>query len=133
MRGDWAAPGCAALSEIVRQSDFVGRYGGEEFLVLLPSTDVDGARVMGEKIRSVVGEIVIPTVQRKISVSIGIAVLPDHALDAETLAQAADRALYSAKSLGRDRVEVAVDGTGLFSGSTEQTDPKEHADDLIPD
>ena len=80
--------------------------------------------MIGEKIRSAIGEIVVPTVQRRITVSVGIAVLPDHAFDAETLAQAADRALYSAKSLGRNRVEVAAPGTGLLPDSSEGTDPE---------
>jgi diguanylate cyclase (GGDEF)-like protein len=122
----------AALREIIRESDFVGRYGGEEFLVLLPATGEDGARVIGEKIRSVIGEIVVPTVQRQITVSIGIAVLPDHAFDAETLAQAADRALYSAKSRGRNRVEVAAPGTGLLFESSEPADPQGDPAVILP-
>jgi diguanylate cyclase (GGDEF)-like protein len=100
----------AALLEIVRQSDFVGRYGGEEFLALLPATGEDGAQVIGEKIRNAIAEILVPGLESAITVSVGIAVLPDHAFDAETLAQAADRALYSAKSRGRNRVEMAASG-----------------------
>jgi len=105
----------AVLLESVRQSDLVGRYGGEEFLALLPSTDGNGAQVIGEKIRLAISEIIVPGLEASISVSVGIAVLPDHAFDAETLAQAADRALYSAKSRGRNRVEVAASGTGPLS------------------
>jgi diguanylate cyclase (GGDEF)-like protein len=106
-RGDdvLAAVG-AVLSSSIRISDFAGRFGGEEFLILLPDTDSVGAVALAEKIRSAVAAIQVPTIERAITLSIGIAVLPDHALDAEALQRAADRALYTAKNSGRDRVEV---------------------------
>jgi diguanylate cyclase (GGDEF)-like protein len=106
-RGDdvLAAVG-AALSSSIRVSDFAGRFGGEEFLVLLPDTDSVGAIALAEKIRSAVAAIQVPTIERTITLSVGIAVLPDHALDADALQRAADRALYTAKNSGRDKVEV---------------------------
>ena len=98
------------LRDTVRQSDFAGRYGGEEFLILLPDTDEEGAKVIAEKIRSSLAEILVTGLDRRITASVGVAILPVHALDAETLVQEADRALYVAKSKGRDRVEViAID------------------------
>jgi diguanylate cyclase (GGDEF)-like protein len=96
----------AVLSSSIRVSDFAGRFGGEEFLVLLPDTDSIGAVALAEKIRSAVAAIQVPTIERAITLSVGVAVLPDHALDADALLQAADRALYTAKNTGRDRVEV---------------------------
>jgi diguanylate cyclase (GGDEF)-like protein len=108
-RGDDALAAVGAvLSATVRTSDFAGRYGGEEFLVLLPDTDTEGARRLAEKVRETIASIRISTVDRKITMSVGIAVLPDHALDADSLVRAADRALYLAKSSGRDRVEVVL-------------------------
>ena len=106
-RGDdvLAAVG-AAITSSIRVSDFAGRFGGEEFLVLLPDTDAVGAVALAEKIRSAVAAIQVPTIDRAITLSVGIAVLPDHVLDADALQRAADRALYTAKNSGRDRVEV---------------------------
>lgn len=100
----------AALRATLRESDFAGRYGGEEFLVLLPATGVDGAKVLANKIRHVVSEIFVPGVERKITISCGIATIPDHAADADSLVRCADRALYAAKANGRDRLEVALVG-----------------------
>lgn len=106
-RGDdvLAAVG-AALNESIRASDFAGRYGGEEFLILLPDTDVIGALALAEKIRAAISAIRIPTIEQLITTSVGVAVMPGHALDAETLERAADRALYAAKNNGRNRVEL---------------------------
>jgi diguanylate cyclase (GGDEF)-like protein len=96
------------LRGLLRESDFAGRYGGEEFLVLLATTDEEKARTVAEKIRLAVKELRIPTIDRQITVSVGVAVFPDQADDAESLERGADRALYAAKSRGRDRVEVAT-------------------------
>ena len=106
-RGDdvLAAVG-AALSASIRVSDFAGRYGGEEFLVLLPDTDRTGGAALAAKIRSAVAAIRVPSVTAAITMSVGIATLPDHALDAVSLERAADRALYTAKNAGRDRIEI---------------------------
>jgi diguanylate cyclase (GGDEF)-like protein len=96
----------AALSDTLRAADFAGRYGGEEFLVLLPATGPEGAHEIAEKIRTAVADIRVPTVAQRITLSVGIAVLPDHANDAGSLERAADRALYAAKNAGRDRIEM---------------------------
>jgi diguanylate cyclase (GGDEF)-like protein len=63
---------------------------------------------MAEKIRAAVAAIDVPTVGQSITLSVGIAVMPDHAVDAETLQRFADRALYAAKNAGRDRTEFFV-------------------------
>jgi diguanylate cyclase (GGDEF)-like protein len=96
----------ALMPSTLRATDFAGRYGGEEFLILLPGTDAEGARLIAEKIRQAVGHIHVPAVERRVTVSIGVATLPTHATDADSLERAADRALYAAKAAGRDRVEV---------------------------
>jgi diguanylate cyclase (GGDEF)-like protein len=96
----------SALQSACRESDFVGRAGGEEFLVLLPDTDLEGAQTVAEKIRIAIAAITIPSIRQAITTSVGIAVLPDHAGDSNTLVRHADRALYIAKKNGRNRVEA---------------------------
>jgi diguanylate cyclase (GGDEF)-like protein len=108
-RGDdvLAAVG-AVLRDELRGSDFVGRMGGEEFVMLLPGTDRAGAVEAAEKIRAAIAALSVPGVEREITISIGIAVIPEHAGDADGLLREADRALYAAKEGGRNRVAVAV-------------------------
>jgi diguanylate cyclase (GGDEF)-like protein len=108
-RGDevLAAVG-VAMRSVLRDSDFVGRYGGEEFLMLLPDTGNAGALQVAEAVRSVVSAISIPGVEQPITASVGVAILPDHAGEATTLFRMADRSLYAAKNRGRDRVESAA-------------------------
>ena len=98
-----------ALQSAVRDSDFVGRYGGEEFLLLLPETDKQAALQVAEKVRKAIATIHLPNLNQ-ITASIGVAVIPDDAGDAPTLIRSADRALYSAKKNGRNRVETIVPG-----------------------
>ena len=95
------------LQAVLRTSDSAGRTGGEEFLVLLPSTDLDGALAVAENIREGFAGIRALEVDEPITVSIEIAVLPRHATDAEGLQRSADRALYLAKANGRDRIELS--------------------------
>ena len=96
----------STLTATVRDGDFVGRAGGEEFLILLPDTNTDGAQLVAETIRAAVAAIAIPTVERPITASLGIAILPDHAGDATSLLRHADQALYTAKKNGRNRIET---------------------------
>jgi diguanylate cyclase (GGDEF)-like protein len=98
----------AVLTATVRASDFVGRNGGEEFIVLLPDTDTSSALIVADRIRNAVTEILVPGVDREITVSLGIATIPDHAGDGDLLIRSADRALYAAKANGRNRVEIAA-------------------------
>jgi diguanylate cyclase (GGDEF)-like protein len=118
-RGDevLAAVG-VTLKNIARGSDFVGRYGGEEFLLLLPATDQEGALHLAEASRQAIAAITIPNLDSTITASVGVALLPDDAGDAVTLFRAADRALYSAKRNGRNQVQAA---------STQAPSPEEQA------
>ena len=95
----------AALGSIGRTDDFVGRYGGEEFLLLLPATDRKEALAVAEALRRSIAAITVPNVDRTVTASVGVAVLAEDAADATTLFRAADRALYAAKRNGRNRVE----------------------------
>nr|WP_051123633.1 GGDEF domain-containing protein [Amycolatopsis sp. ATCC 39116] len=103
------------LDEVTRPSDVVGRFGGEEFLVLLPDTDQAAATVAGERIRSAVAGLQIRTTNKRgdqtlvseRTASIGVAVFPDHGDTLPTLMQAADAAVYEAKEGGRNQVRIA--------------------------
>ena len=91
-------------------SDFAGRWGGEEFVVLLPDTDHAGALGLAETLRATLEGLITPTVAAaRITASLGVATLPDHAADGPALIRAADRALYAAKKAGRNRVMAATD------------------------
>ena len=119
-RGDDVLAAVAAtLDGTVRDSDFVGRYGGEEFIVLLPDTGREEAAVVAEKIRSAVSKISVPGVPRAITISIGVAVMPDDAGESVTLLQQADRRLYAAKGAGRNRVVAADAGQGAEAEAAE--------------
>ena len=94
------------LRENVRSIDIVGRYGGEEFFVILPDTHSDGARFVGERIRQAVEAVPIKAYDEnvKATVSIGVATFPQDGRQLEELIDKADTALYRAKKLGRNRV-----------------------------
>jgi diguanylate cyclase (GGDEF)-like protein len=99
------------FQENIRTSDTAFRYGGEEFCVMLPETNLEKARVVAEKLRRKVEELPACMAEgketRKITISIGIASFPECALEKKQLIVLADDALYKAKEKGRNRVEVA--------------------------
>ncbi len=98
------------LRQQVRESDVVGRFGGEEFTVLLPRTDADGACRIAERLRSGAGLLSVAAAEASISVtvSIGVAVLGEHGSDLFELLAAADLALYRAKDDGRNLVRLCA-------------------------
>jgi diguanylate cyclase (GGDEF)-like protein len=95
------------LREHLRESDFAARIGGEEFLILAPDTDVEGARVLAEKLREALAREEVPQLLEPFTASFGVAVMPFHATNTEALVRRADRACYLAKENGRNRVELA--------------------------
>jgi diguanylate cyclase (GGDEF)-like protein len=104
-KGDQAlAAASASLRASLRESDLVGRYGGEEFLILLPDTPLDGALVLAEKLRAELALVNVPGLDRAVTGSFGVACFPDDAPDGEMLVRMADRALYAAKAGGRNCV-----------------------------
>jgi diguanylate cyclase (GGDEF)-like protein len=98
----------AVMRSTLRDSDFAGRNGGEEFAVILPSTDTAGAREIADKLRLAISAITIPGLDLELTVSLGVAAYPEHAVGPERLERLADAALYVAKRTGRNRVEVAT-------------------------
>ena len=110
--------GDAALLEVsravranIRDADILGRYGGDELILMMPETNEEGARHALQRVLDAVRGMKIPGVdmtrcEKRISLSAGISLFPQHAADAATLQARADLALYQAKRNGRDRLEV---------------------------
>lgn len=100
----------ATLQRSVREDlDIPARYGGEEMMVLMPETDAEGAMRLADRIRIAIAETPLPGPDGEIlhvTVSIGVATLPDHAMTEETLMARADEALYASKRGGRNRVTL---------------------------
>jgi diguanylate cyclase (GGDEF)-like protein len=98
------------LAEAVRESDILARYGGDEFVVVLPETPPSGSLVIAERIRKAIESHRFLSEQglaARISASFGIASYPDHALTPEGLIQKADQAMYRVKERDKNGIEVA--------------------------
>jgi diguanylate cyclase (GGDEF)-like protein/putative nucleotidyltransferase with HDIG domain len=103
------------IREQLRPGQYVGRYAGDEFVVLLPGLDADGGRTIAEDIRRKTSELAIPLRDQpdrtmSVTLSVGVATAPEHGESFEAMFTAADRALFEAKREGRDKVVLA--GTG---------------------
>lgn len=100
------------LRSRVRSQDLVGRYGGEEFLVLLPDTHLRGATELAQQLRQAVEQSACDYADQRIAVTVSIGVFGGRLEPGDSwdmLIHAADRALYAAKAAGRNRVEVAAE------------------------
>jgi diguanylate cyclase (GGDEF)-like protein len=100
----------ALFSSQIRGGDIACRYGGEEFLIILMDANLDAARQRAENLKGQVRNLQVHhrgQTLRQVTVSIGIAAYPDHGTSAQEMINAADRALYRAKTSGRDRIVVA--------------------------
>ena len=94
----------------LRAEDIASRYGGEEFILILPETHVEAAWECAERLRRSAHTMEIPHYGKTlegIRLSIGVACYPQHGATAEALVRAADAALYRAKELGRDQLALA--------------------------
>jgi diguanylate cyclase (GGDEF)-like protein len=97
------------MCEVIRDSDLLARYGGDEFALIAPQTELEGALALAEKLRSGVAEAQPPAAEGtvRVTVSVGIAMLGK---DGRTLFDDADRALYHAKKSGKDCVYWSTEG-----------------------
>jgi diguanylate cyclase (GGDEF)-like protein len=100
------------VTHAVREANVAARYGGEEFLIVLPETAPQGCMLVAERIRKAVERMVVPSGTEKplpqLTVSLGIAVYPEHGQGLEELLQASDKALYESKRAGRNRSTLYV-------------------------
>jgi diguanylate cyclase (GGDEF)-like protein len=96
------------LATHVRDEDVVCRYGGEEFVVVLPGTELEVACERAERWRADLRAMVLPHALegRAVTISVGLASAPEHGSTGDALVRAADQAMYTAKHLGRDRIEA---------------------------
>ncbi|MCL5036539.1 MAG: sensor domain-containing diguanylate cyclase [Chloroflexi bacterium] len=99
------------FKRIIRGTDMAGRYGGEEFCIVLPETDSEGAIAIGERLRKEIEEyeLVYDRQPIKVTISIGIATFPSHSMEMKELIRKADMALYASKDAGRNAVTLSKD------------------------
>jgi diguanylate cyclase (GGDEF)-like protein len=88
----------------VRRIDIAARYGGDEFVALLPETDPTGAYVLAEKIRLGVADLVLPGTDARTTLSVGVVAYPQDGQTSDELMITADRAMYGSKRQGKNRV-----------------------------
>jgi diguanylate cyclase (GGDEF)-like protein len=108
LAGDRALCAVAAcLQRELRGHDAVGRFGGEEFVVLIENVELDIASRMGERVRAAISEITTAD-HVQVRASVGLAHSPTSEIELDALLQAADTALYQAKAAGRNRVRTVI-------------------------
>jgi two-component system, cell cycle response regulator len=109
--GDAVLQGVArVLSSIARKSDFVARWGGEEFVVALSNTAEAGGRIAAERVRRAIAEAKYPLpdgTEHRATASVGLASAESEEWNLDELLARADKAMYAAKNRGRNRVETA--------------------------
>jgi diguanylate cyclase (GGDEF)-like protein len=102
----------AVIRSSARETDVVSRFGGDEFALVLPDTGGEGAYAVGERIRERIAAHRFLTgdgLDIHLTVSVGVATLPDVANSSEELVQAADKAMYRVKDSGKNGIQAAVD------------------------
>jgi len=97
----------AILTQQLRKSDVLTRFGGEEFAIITPETDLDSALAVADKLRRVVESWHFPGVARPVTISAGVAEFPTQGGTRHEVVKSADEALYAAKQGGRNRVVTA--------------------------
>ncbi|MEK6266100.1 MAG: GGDEF domain-containing protein, partial [Clostridium sp.] len=102
----------------IRKMDVCGRYGGEEFIIILPKTDTAAASEIAERVRVNIDNKKILGVKRELTVSMGIATYPNHGKWEKELVEKADQALYVAKANGKNRCQIWED---KFTGKMKRT------------
>jgi diguanylate cyclase (GGDEF)-like protein len=124
----------AELRQQVRESDVVGRFGGEEFTVLLPRTDAADAHGIAERLRASARRMSVAAADARIqvTVSIGVALLGQHGRDLFELLAAADVALYKAKDAGRDQVHMYAQTAPGAKANMKADEKEDEATDACP-
>jgi diguanylate cyclase (GGDEF)-like protein len=111
------------LKQRLRKTDFIGRYGGEEFAIVMPDTDIDAACTVLDEIRQRFAEIHYPAQPQDLwcTFSAGVVEMSEES-DSLMMASQADEALYRAKHAGRNRVQSARQSKQNATFSSESTD-----------
>lgn len=121
------------IASTVRSTDIIGRYGGEEFVVILKDTKENQALMVAEKIRKSVENLKVDGINHPITISIGLSIYPNHSRFKEDLVEKADQALYYSKETGRNKTSLwnsKMDNSfnrmdklaGVVTGSSERDD-----------
>jgi diguanylate cyclase (GGDEF)-like protein len=123
------------VTRTIRSIDVVSRYGGEEFCILMPDTGISNCEIFIERLRSQIAEFKFESEMFKnggsISVSVGGAVFPHHALTPDRLIYCADMSLLQAKSLGRNRAIMYKKDLSLEPDSTEGGINERHQESIL--
>lgn len=117
---------CDCIRKVIRDVDLVGRYGGEEFLVVSPNTNVEGSKLLAERLRVAVEKLEVRFEGQKIPLTISLGLTDFRSFNFEHLEEmlkSADEALYRAKNSGRNQVQCAIESDRL---STRDTNHKDH-------
>ena len=118
--GDYALKRvCDVVMSNLRETDIVGRYGGEEFIVILPDTGIEDAELVAEKLRKKIEQEKILDNRRDVTVSLGVTTYPIHGEWQDELVERVDQALYVAKQQGRNRYAI---WDSEFSKKAKRTD-----------
>jgi diguanylate cyclase (GGDEF)-like protein len=97
------------LAQSLRSADTIARFGGEEFVIILPETDLEAAHLAAERLRLLIEHLPLRpagTDATPVTISLGVSTAPLHATTATALVEAADRAMYQAKARGRNQTVV---------------------------
>jgi diguanylate cyclase (GGDEF)-like protein len=107
----------------LRAVDTAARFGGDEFVIILPQANPEGAKLVAERLRKRVAQMRVPEFGQ-VTASFGVATFPAHASSRDTLLVAADRALYTSKHAGRNCVSLPVEETEIENPQTTATQPE---------
>ena len=96
------------IKRCIREVDTAARWGGEEFIVLLPETKKENAAAFASRLMAAISDLQVPCIKKQITISVGIASIPDPSIETgEKLINVSDLAMYEAKGKGRNRIEVS--------------------------
>jgi diguanylate cyclase (GGDEF)-like protein len=101
----------AVIRSSARETDIVARFGGDEFAVVLPDTGGEGAFAVGQRVRDRIAAhrfLAVDGLDIRLTVSVGVATLPDVAASADEVLRAADKAMYRVKESGKNGIQAAV-------------------------